>query len=109
MNDLITLHCQSSADIDELEDLAPYLNQVPHWSVNADKKAISRCYTFKNFKQTMFFINAMAYICEQEGHHPDAKFGFNYCEVLFTTHDVGGLSINDFICAAKIDGLLVVH
>ncbi|MBP9742463.1 MAG: 4a-hydroxytetrahydrobiopterin dehydratase, partial [Burkholderiales bacterium] len=85
MNNLTTLHCQNSASIDKLENLAPYLNQVPQWKVNTNKKAITRCYTFKNFKQTMFFINALAYICEQEGHHPDAKFGFNYCEVLFTT------------------------
>lgn len=106
MENLINLHCQSSATPIKPEQLNEYISQIPTWNINSDKTALTKRYEFKNFKQTMFFINALAYICEQEGHHPDAKFGFNYCEVLFTTHDVAGLSINDIICAAKIDNLL---
>ena len=52
------------------------------------------------------FINAMAWIANSEGHHPDFSAGYNFCHVQFTTHDVGGLSENDFICAAKVNDLL---
>lgn len=106
MHNLNTLQCQNSTTINKLDNVTEYLAEIPAWNVSSDSKSILRKFEFKNFKQTMFFINAAAYICEQQGHHPDAKFGFNYCEILFTTHDVGGLSINDFICAAKVDSLI---
>ena len=54
----------------------------------------------------MSFINAMAWIVNQENHHPDFAAGYNYCEVGFTTHAIDGLSENDFICAAKVSALL---
>jgi 4a-hydroxytetrahydrobiopterin dehydratase len=50
-------------------------------------------------------VNALAWIVNQESHHPDLKMGYNYCEVTFTTHAIDGLSENDFICAAKVDSL----
>lgn len=78
---------------------------VPEWSLAENGISITRHCKFKNFKQTMFFVNAVAYLCEKEGHHPDIKLGFGYCSIEFTTHDIGGLSINDFICATKIDKL----
>ena len=83
-----------------------YLTQLDGWVLDGDNMSISRRYNFKNFKQTMFFINALAFICEKEGHHPDAKFGYNYCDITFTTHELGGLSENDFICATKVEQLL---
>jgi 4a-hydroxytetrahydrobiopterin dehydratase len=54
----------------------------------------------------MSFINAMAWIANQEDHHPDFSAGYKHCLVSYTTHAIGGLSENDFICAAKIDALL---
>lgn len=78
---------------------------VPEWSLAENEASIIRSFKFKNFKQTMFFVNAVAYLCEQESHHPDMKLGFGYCSIEFSTHDIGGLSINDFICATKIDKL----
>jgi 4a-hydroxytetrahydrobiopterin dehydratase len=54
----------------------------------------------------MAFVNALAFISHRENHHPDLLVGYNKCEVRYSTHDVGGLSENDFICAAKVDGLL---
>ena len=62
--------------------------------------------SFKDFPATIMFINAMAFMSEQQGHHPDFSAGYNYCEISFTTHAIGGLSENDFICAAKINDLL---
>ena len=54
----------------------------------------------------MAFVNALAWIANQENHHPDFKVGYNYCHVLFTTHAADGLTENDFICAAKVNQLL---
>ena len=82
------------------------LKEVPLWEVSNDTKSILRSFNFKGFYQVMGFINAMAFIVQKEGHHPDVEFGYNYCRVKFTTHAINGLSENDFICAAKIDGLM---
>ena len=75
------------------------------WQVVNDDKALKREYRFKNFHHTMGFVNAIAYIANTQDHHPDLEVGYNYCRVLLTTHAIGGLSENDFICAAKIDAL----
>jgi len=83
-----------------------HLDQLPGWTLSKDKTAISRKLSFKDFPATIMFINAMAFMSEQQGHHPDFSAGYNYCEISFTTHAIGGLSENDFICAAKINDLL---
>lgn len=75
------------------------------WKIAKDAKSIRRDFKFKDFYRTMSFVNAMAHIANGEDHHPDAELGYNYCNVTFSTHAVGGLSMNDFICAAKVDRL----
>ena len=80
--------------------------QTPEWVVNDDNTIIKRRFAFKNFLRTMSFVNAVAWIANQENHHPDMKVGYNYCEIDYATHAIGGLSENDFICAKKIDALL---
>jgi 4a-hydroxytetrahydrobiopterin dehydratase len=85
-------------------DIAAHLAQVRGW-VQADG-AIRRRFEFADFHRTMAFVNALAWIAHVEDHHPDVSFGYNHCTVRFNTHSVGGLSINDFICAAKVDALL---
>lgn len=75
------------------------------WQLDSDGKAIRREYAFKNFYRTMSFVNAVAHIANSEDHHPDLEVGYNYCRIKFSTHAIGGLSENDFICAAKIDTL----
>ena len=82
------------------------MSQVDGWVLSEDGKMISRSFRFKDFYQTMAFINAMAWIANSEDHHPDFSAGYNTCEVAYTTHAIGGLSENDFICAAKINALL---
>jgi 4a-hydroxytetrahydrobiopterin dehydratase len=77
------------------------------WQIDTDGKAIRRELTFKNFYRTMSFVNAVAHIANTEDHHPDLELGYNYCRIKFSTHAIGGLSENDFICAAKIDELRV--
>ncbi|HSW69070.1 MAG TPA: 4a-hydroxytetrahydrobiopterin dehydratase [Gammaproteobacteria bacterium] len=84
------------------EDLLKKLN---NWQVNSEGSKITRRFDFKNFYKTMAFVNAIAWIANQENHHPDMEVGYNYCVVHYTTHAISGLSENDFICAAKVDAL----
>ena len=67
--------------------------------------ALSRTFTFKDYYRTMSFVNALAHVANAEDHHPDLSVHYDRCVVRFSTHDVGGLSENDFICAAKADAL----
>ena len=77
------------------------------WQLAVDGTAIHREYRFKDFFRTMSFVNALAHVANLEDHHPDLEVGYGYCRVRFTTHAIGGLSENDFICAAKLDTLPV--
>jgi 4a-hydroxytetrahydrobiopterin dehydratase len=87
----------TKAEIDSL------LKEVPGWSY--DGKVIAKAYSFKNYYETMAFVNALAWIAHREDHHPDLSVGYNRCRVEFSTHSIGGISRNDFICAAKIEQL----
>lgn len=108
MSELHTIRCIAcEGGIPPLsrEEINPLLSQVKQWQMSADEKFISRRFTFKNFYKTMAFVNAIAWIANQENHHPDLEVGFNYCVVKYSTHAIHGLTKNDFICAAKIDAL----
>jgi len=75
------------------------------WQLSDDGKSIKRPFKFKNFYHTMSFVNAVAHVSNKEDHHPDMEVGYNYCNIRYNTHAIGGLSENDFICAAKVDTL----
>lgn len=77
----------------------------PDWTLDASSDAIHRSFRFRDFHATMAFVNAVAWIAHREDHHPDLEVGYNRCRVRYSTHAVGGLSENDFICAARIDAL----
>lgn len=98
--------CEGGVEPLELAVAQKYAAQVSDWVLEKDAQVILKKFAFKSFYPTMSFINAVAYIAQQEGHHPDIEFGYNYCNIRFTTHAIKGLSINDFICAAKIDKLV---
>ena len=83
------------------------LKQTPHWTLNTDNTRITRQFDFKDFHQTMAFVNAVAWIAHREDHHPDLEVGYNRCVVHYSTHAVKGLTENDFICAAKINRLML--
>ena len=106
MNDLTTRKCKpceggvAPLKATEAENL---LKQLNGWSL--DGSTIAKTYSFKNYYQTMAFVNAAAWISNREDHHPDMAVGYNTCRVSYTTHAINGLSENDFICAAKIDAL----
>ena len=85
-------------------ELAALLAQVPGWEHRGS--TIRKTYSFADYGKTMAFVNAVAWIAHREDHHPDMSVGYNRCEVAFSTHSIGGISLNDFICAAKIEALL---
>jgi 4a-hydroxytetrahydrobiopterin dehydratase len=78
----------------------------PAWSVSADTAWLIRTFEFPGFGRTMGFVNAIAWIAESEGHHPDLEVSYGKVVVKWSTHAVGGLTENDFICAAKVDRLV---
>ena len=83
--------------------LKEYLKQTPNWKrLNGE---ISRTFNFKDFYETMGFVNALAFIANRENHHPDLEVGYKTCKARYSSHEVGGLTENDFICAVKIDKL----
>jgi 4a-hydroxytetrahydrobiopterin dehydratase len=82
------------------------IKQLNHgWSFNGEARGLEQEFRFKNFHETMGFVNAVAWIASTEDHHPDLEIGYNRCRIRLTTHAAGGLTVNDFICAAKIDAL----
>jgi len=86
------------------EEADVLLTQLDDWEREGSE--ISRTFSFKNYFHTMAFVNAAAYVSHQEDHHPDMLVGYKTCTVAYTTHAIGGLSENDFICAAKLDALV---
>jgi 4a-hydroxytetrahydrobiopterin dehydratase len=85
------------------DEASRLLKLIRGWE-SADGR-IAKTYSFKNYYETMAFVNAAAWISHREDHHPDMTVGYSKCRVEYTTHAIGGLSENDFICAAKLDAL----
>jgi len=107
---LIERHCQRDTSRLEVTAAQGLLRQLhADWAVSGDGARIERTFRFKNYYQTIAFVNALAWIAHQEDHHPDLTVGYNRCVVQYSTHSVGGLSENDFICAARIDALVTNH
>lgn len=108
-NDLTSKQCKPcEGGVPPLSDdeISSLLSQLKGWQVI--NHLIVKTYTFKNYYQTMSFVNALAWVSHREDHHPDITVGYNNCRVEFTTHAINGLSENDFICAAKIDKLFEI-
>ena len=109
MSDLLNKKCQvCEGGIPPLtkNEAIKLMTQVPDWTLINDGGSIERKMKFKGFYKTMSVLNAIAFIAQSEGHHPDMEVGYNYLNIRFTTHAINGLSDNDFICAAKINALL---
>jgi 4a-hydroxytetrahydrobiopterin dehydratase len=80
--------------------------QTPEWIVCDDSRRIERTYTFKDFAAALAFVERVAELAEAEGHHPDITFGWGYATVSLQTKKIKGLHENDFIMAAKVDGMI---
>ena len=110
MTDLTSKRCEpceggvAPMSHEEAESLMGELHD--DWSLSEDGTEIHRDFYFKGFYKTMAFVNAVAWVANAENHHPDMEVGWGHCKVRYSTHAIGGLSQNDFICAAKIDALL---
>lgn len=96
--------CEGGVDALSTDQAREQVAQLEGWSLQDDSKRISKSWKKKDFMAGMKFLNEVAELAEQEGHHPDVSLK-NYREVTveLTTHAIGGLSQNDFILAAKIE------
>jgi 4a-hydroxytetrahydrobiopterin dehydratase len=82
-----------------------YLAETPLWRLDEAATRITRRFAFKDFAAALAFADRVGALAEEEGHHPDIAFGWGYAEIVFYTHKIKGLHVNDFIMAAKIDAL----
>jgi 4a-hydroxytetrahydrobiopterin dehydratase len=109
--EIVSRHCaplKGPANRLSSEDIQGYLHALPAgWILIDQGQAVRKTFKFDDYHKTMAFVNALAFIAHREDHHPDLSVHYNKVEVRFSTHDVGGLSTNDFICAAKTDQLLL--
>jgi 4a-hydroxytetrahydrobiopterin dehydratase len=87
----------------EKEQVAAQLQNLAHWKLQGDQ--IERLLTFENFTDAMVFVNRVAEIAEEEGHHPDIRIVYNRVTLALSTHDAGGLTQKDFKVARRIDSL----
>jgi 4a-hydroxytetrahydrobiopterin dehydratase len=109
MSDLTTqrcLPCEGGVPALSAAEKQTLLKDVPQWQLSTDGTELFRQYKFRNYYQTMAFVNALAWMAHQENHHPDLQIGYDHCTVRYSTHAIGDLTRNDFICAAKVDVLL---
>lgn len=86
------------------DEIVEKLELLDGWKYTGGR--IGKSFGFKDYYETIEFVNAVAWISNREGHHPDMEVGYNTCTIHYMTHAIGGMSENDFICAAKIDRLL---
>ncbi len=102
--DLLALDCtQHPAAALTTTEIAQLMNLMPHWQIVSE--SIQRRFGFSDFHQTMAFVNAVADVAHRADHHPDLQVSYSECTIAYTTHSIGGLSLNDFACAARIDAL----
>ncbi len=107
MNDLLKkkcVPCEGGVMFFNKKQAEEYVAKVSGWTLSDDVKQISKEYKFKDFLGAVNFVNKISEIAEEEGHHPDIHIFYNRVRLELSTHSIGGLSENDFILAAKIDG-----
>jgi 4a-hydroxytetrahydrobiopterin dehydratase len=96
--------CEGGVEPKQDAEIQSVLTHLPEWSF--ENGELVRTFTFKNYYETMAFVNALAWIAHTEDHHPDIEVSYKTCRVRYSTHAIGGISDNDFICAAKLNGLV---
>ena len=106
MTTLSQMHCAPGGQATALSDAEIEKNLAALHGWEKVGKEIRKTFGFKNYHETMAFVNASAWVSHCEDHHPDMSVHYNKCVVAYSTHDAGGITLNDFICAAKLDALL---
>ena len=108
-SELIKKHCvpcEGGVDPFSSEEIDKYLSMLQSpWTV-VDLKKLSKEFKFDDFMGSIKFVNEVAKIAEAEGHHPDIYIFYNKVRIELWTHAIDGLSINDFILAVNIEGLV---
>ncbi len=104
MTDFLQQKCAQRAAAMSEDELKRHLAQFSGW--HEASGAIEKTFAFKAWLETVAFVDALAWVCHVEDHHPDLRVSFDRCVVRFSTHSAGGVSRNDFICAAKADALI---
>ena len=100
---LAAMRCRPGAPRLGHDEINEHLAALGGWSLTDNR--IEKSFRFTNYYETMAFVNAIAYVAHREDHHPDLAVGYNRCGVTYTTHDAGGVTVNDCICAAKVERL----
>ena len=109
MSDLLNkkcIPCEGGILPFDISEIHKYQKKVDGWNITKNQKnnyLLEKKFIFKNFLESLDFVNKVGKISEEEGHHPDILFGWGYVKINITTHAIEGLSENDFILAAKID------
>lgn len=106
MNPLVNKQCRNYSDDEStlnLSQIEENRRHTPEWQFCATENKLSRTYHFKNYTETIDFVNAVAKVANTQDHHPEMEVSYNRCKVGFCTHSVNGVTLNDFICAANID------
>ena len=110
MSDLEKKKCRPCEGIGEKftqKEINEHMQQISQdWRLIEKETSITKKYTFKNYYEVLAFVNAIAWVSHYEDHHPSLIVNYDHCQVTYSTHALGGLTENDFICATKVDGLL---
>ena len=104
MTNYLEKRCEKRAAAMSDAAVRDHLAQSSGWRQAGN--AIEKSFAFKGWLETVAFVDALAWVCHVEDHHPDLHVSFDRCVVRFSTHSAGGISMNDFICAAKADALV---
>ena len=100
---LASRQCRPGAPLLSPDDLAPHLAVLPGWT--HARKHIAKTFHFADYYETVAFVNAIAFVAHRQDHHPDLAVRFDHVDVVYATHDAGGVTLNDCICAAKVETL----
>ena len=102
--------CRADAPVLENKEIQELLSQIPSWRVfeEDDTKKIICSFIFLNYDDSRNFLNKVADLAEEEDHHPEITLGYNSVCVKYFTYAIDGLSENDFICAAKVDKIILI-
>jgi 4a-hydroxytetrahydrobiopterin dehydratase len=96
------LHCRPGAPRLPDGELHERLATLPGWTLAENR--IEKTFRFSGYHETIAFVNAVAFIAQREDHHPDLSVHYDRCTVAYSTHSAGGITLNDIICAARIEG-----
>ena len=100
---LSALNCRPGAPLLSVSEVTQRLKALPGWEYTDNR--LVKTFRFANYYETMAFANAVAYIAHHTDHHPDLSVHYNRMVVAYSTHDAGGVTLNDCICAAKVEAL----